>query len=363
MTTWKNALNRFLVLPLLVLLAIASLLPLIESNIWWIRYLDFPRLQVALFLLGLTILHFLLRGAWGKWRWLVLGLAGIALVSHGYRLYPYFFPFKPPAVETASCPAESRIRLLIANVKMANEHAEKLLRIVHDTEPDLFLAMETDAWWDRQLDALDERFSYRVQYIPPQAESYGMHLFSRYPLIEPKIRLRFDAATPSIDTRVRLPGERIIHFHGLHPRPPRYWSQSALPRDAQLLKAALEARDSRQPTILAGDFNAVSWESVTRRVMRLAGLLDPRVGRGFYPTYDAKNPIIAWPLDHVLYQDELMLVSFDRQPGFGSDHYPIYAELCHRPDAADRQTPPVPAEGDLDEARATIERAEMQARE
>jgi hypothetical protein len=34
-------------LALLLGVATASLLPLIETNTWWIRYLDFPRLQVA----------------------------------------------------------------------------------------------------------------------------------------------------------------------------------------------------------------------------------------------------------------------------------------------------------------------------
>ncbi|MCF6369891.1 hypothetical protein [Rhizobium halophilum] len=41
-------LAAIVVFVLLLALATASLLPLIETNIWWIRYLDFPRVQLAI---------------------------------------------------------------------------------------------------------------------------------------------------------------------------------------------------------------------------------------------------------------------------------------------------------------------------
>ena len=40
-----------LILVLLALAALASFLPLIETKTWWIRFLDFPRLQLATSLL------------------------------------------------------------------------------------------------------------------------------------------------------------------------------------------------------------------------------------------------------------------------------------------------------------------------
>nr|WP_299245879.1 endonuclease/exonuclease/phosphatase family protein [uncultured Halomonas sp.] len=353
-------LHRWLILPLLLVFTAASLIPFIESNAWWIRYLDYPRLQFALVLAALIGLHLLLGGLRRMMNWIVTVLAGVALASHVYYLYPYVLPVEESARSVAACPEDSRLKLLIANVKEANEHAERLFQIVQDTDPDLFLVMETDAWWDRQLDGLNDRLPHRVQYIPRQAESYGMHLLSRYPLHDTRIRFRFDEHTPAINTRVRLPSGESIDFHGLHPRPPLYWSQSTLLRDAQLLATALDVRDGDTPAVLAGDFNAVAWESTFRRTLRIGKLLDPRVGRGFYPTYDAHNPVIAWPLDQVIFQDGLGLMNFERMPEFGSDHYPMLAELCHRPELASQQAAPMLAEDDLREAKATIERAEVQ---
>jgi hypothetical protein len=88
--------------------------------------------------------------------------------------------------------------------------------------------------------------------------------------------------------------------------------------------------------------------------MRLGGLLDPRVGRGIYPTYDAQSRIMSWPLDQVLFQDELGLMRFARLPSIGSDHYPILAELCLDPDLAGRQSAPEIASGDRAEAETSI---------
>ncbi|SHF27711.1 Uncharacterized conserved protein YafD, endonuclease/exonuclease/phosphatase (EEP) superfamily [Modicisalibacter ilicicola DSM 19980] len=359
--TLPERLDRWLIVPLLALLAIASLLPLVESNLWWVRYLDYPRLQIAIALAALIVLHMLLGGFRRMRDWLVTALAGVALASHLYYLYPYVLPLEVPAERVGACPEASRLRLLIANVKKANEHAEALFEIVRDTDPDLFLVMETDAWWDRRLDTLNDGLPHRMQYIPRRHAAYGMHLLSRYPLLEPRIRFRFDERTPAINAQVQLPGNEAIDFHGLHPRPPLYWSQSTLARDAQLLATARDSRDNGVPSVLAGDFNAVAWESVFRRTLRIGSLLDPRVGRGLYPTYDAHNPIIAWPLDHVIYQDELGLVTFERQPDFGSDHYPVFVELCHRPGLADRQEAPALADDDLGEAKIAIEKAREEA--
>nr|WP_298376740.1 endonuclease/exonuclease/phosphatase family protein [uncultured Halomonas sp.] len=352
--------DRWLIVPLLLVLTAASLIPLIESDTWWIRYLDYPRLQFAILLAVLIILHLVLGSLRRVTNWIVTALAGVALASHVYYLYPYVLPVEKPAKNIASCPEESRFTLLIANVKKANQDSKTLFEILRTADPDLFLAMETDAWWDREIDSLNDRLPHRAQYIPRQAEAYGMHLLSRYPLSDTQIRFRFDEHTPAINTRVSLPNGEAIDLHGLHPHPPLYWSQSTLPRDAELLATALEIRNNDRPAIVAGDFNTTAWESVFRRTLRIGNLLDPRVGRGLYPTYDAHNPVIAWPLDHVIFQHGMGLVRFERMPEFGSDHYPVLAELCYQPELADRQATPALNNDDLDQAQTTIERAEVQ---
>ena len=91
--------------------------------------------------------------------------------------------------------------------------------------------------------------------------------------------------------------------------------------------------------------------------MRLGGLLDPRVGRGLYPTYDAQSWIKSWPLDQVLHQPGFTLLDIEVLGEVGSDHDPFLASLCHRPEAAALQPPPQPLPNDLEEARASLEAA------
>jgi len=346
--------TRIIIVPLIVVIALLSLLPFIETDTWWIRYLDFARVQFLVALVLLLVLYAVLRRPRGVLAWGPLGVAVLAIGYNIYRIYPYL-PFWPErAISVAECPSGSRIRVLVANVQKSNQQAERLFAIVRSTSPDLFLALETDQWWDERLKQLDNRFPYRVQQIPDGHAFYGMHLLSKYELIHPEVKFLFGNFTPSIFTGVRLPDGASVTLYGLHPQPPHSWSQPTTMRDAHLLATALQARDTQVPSILAGDFNAVPWERVTRRAMRIGHLLDPRVGRGLFPTYDAESLILSWPLDQVLYQDRFALLDFERLPAFGSDHYPVLADLCHLPAAADRQAAPALESGDLQEAQSAI---------
>ena len=340
-----------------VVLGAASFLPLVETNAWWVRSLDFPRLQLALALTAVLVLHFI-AGSRGAGRALVILFGAAALGYHLYKLHPYA-PFMPAmAMAEAECSAGDRLRVMVSNVQRGNRQAEALLARVAEADPDLLLLMETDGWWDEHLAPLRETHPHAVQHIPEQATYYGMHLFSKRALIEPEFTFEFGPDTPAVLTGVALPSGAVVGFKGVHPRPPLFWSQSSARRDATILRAALDVAGSERPSIVAGDLNAVPWERVTRRAMRLGGLLDPRVGRGLLPTYDAKSRVMSWPLDHVLHGPAFTLLGIEVLGAVGSDHYPVLASLCHRPEAAALQAPPRPLPGDLAEARASFAAAE-----
>ncbi len=348
---------------LLFAIAVLSLIPFAETNMWWVRYLDFPRIQFVVGLVVLLALYLILRRPLGTMGWATVALAIVAIGYNVYRVHPYAFVLDEQAIAVAECPEDAHVRILVANVQLGNRQAQELIDLVRGADPDLFLAMETDEWWDAQLRVLADELPHRIQHIPQEREHYGIHLFSRLELIEPQIEFVFGQDTPAVFSTVRLRNGATVAFQGLHPEPPLFWSQPTTMRDARLLSAALRAREASDPVIMAGDFNAVPWERVTRRSMRIGELLDPRVGRGLYPTYDANSLLLSWPLDQVLYQEEFALLSFQRLEPFGSDHYPVLAELCHMPAAAERQSPPALAERDLEEAETSLEAARAAAEE
>ncbi|WP_135817340.1 endonuclease/exonuclease/phosphatase family protein [Paracoccus liaowanqingii] len=343
------------ILALLSIVVMASLLPLLETNIWWIRFLDFPRLQFIVALIVLLLLFLAVRGRSGWMGWTAIIGTAVALGYHIHKLYPYTYLAEQSALTDASCAEGQSIRIMSANVKRRNESADLFLEQVARVEPDVLLVMETDAWWDERLSVLTDSFPNRIQSIPEDHAFYGMHLLSKLELISPEFRFLFDADTPTVFTQLRLPGGDVVGFTGLHPRPPLPWSQPTTLRDAHILSAALDARASSGATILAGDFNAVPWERVTRRAIRIGGLLDPRVGRGLYPTYDTKSYVMSWPLDHILFQPAFTVQNFEALPKFGSDHRAVVATLCYQPNGTSEV--PVLRPNDLTEADASIEAA------
>lgn len=345
----------WIVLVLLLLIVVASLLPLVETDVWWIRFLDFPRVQFAVALIILLAVLLALRRLPRT-----LGIVAVAagLLGLGYqvfKLHSYIGAVSSEiAVGLEFCPTDASLSLMVANVQKRNEQAEEFLKVVSAADPDVLLVLETDAWWEKHLQPLRATFSHFVQHIPEEHAAFGMHLFSQRELLAPEFRFLFDAYTPSIFTGLSLPDGAAVQLLGLHPRPPQAWSQPTTMRDAHLLTAALEARGSDIPTILAGDFNAVPWERVNRRAMRIGGLLDPRVGRGLYPTFRTGSVLVSWPIDQILFQEDLILTRFDTLPTFGSDHYPIIAELCHTPELSFGQVAPTLEPDDLEEAENTI---------
>lgn len=342
------------VLYVLTLLAVAaSLLPLLETEAWWIRALDFPRLQLGIIsLLTLAVLAALFeRRSVADYTAATALLA--AVVCHAWKLAPYTEMHADLALQVADCPPDSQLTVLSANVQMSSHSADHLLRIVREADPDLFLALETNERWDLELSVLTNRMPFTVQHV--NSNYFGIHLFSRLPLLNPVVRFFSNDEIPAILSGVRLPNGGEVRFIGLHPRPPRV-GETLAHRDAQLMSAALAAREAAPPVILAGDLNAAPWEPVMRRLLRLGALLDPRIGRGYFATFRATSWLESWPLDYVLFQDRIALRKFEVLPAFGSDHYPVLSVLCIRPDAAALQSAPRSTPHDLEAAAAVIRR-------
>jgi endonuclease/exonuclease/phosphatase (EEP) superfamily protein YafD len=197
-----------------------------------------------------------------------------------------------------------------------------------------------------------------------QENYYGLMLLSRLRLIDPKVEFLVQDDIPSVHTEVELQGGKRFTLHGLHPRPPEpLRDQDATPRDAELVivgRAIGETHD--RPTVVAGDLNDVAWSETSRLFLRLSGLLDPRVGRGLYNSFDANNPLFRYPLDHVFHSNHFRLIELRRLPKIGSDHFPMLIELSLEPGARATQPETQEQPGDREEAAEKLaEQAEAAA--
>jgi len=307
-----------------LVLIVATLLPIIPSNEWWVRFFDFPRAQIA-------VLLFLMLGAAAAALWKTR--AGQALIAalaicFGYqmwRILPYTPPWPEEVPKVASCAPGDRLRYMEANVLQSNRNARALLDLARQQRPDVLLLTETDRWWADQVDPLAREMGHVVRV--PQDNTYGMMLLSRRPLVDPQVRYLFEPDVPSIRAGLRLGSGRMISIYGVHPRPPKP-GQDTDERDAELVLVGREVRQLRMPTIVAGDLNDVAWSDTTGLFQEVSGLLDPRVGRQLMPTFPADLPLLRWPLDYVFVSPGFTLLRMERLGDFGSDHLPILVELC-----------------------------------
>ncbi len=318
---------------LLAVVAIVwTVLPLLRHDAWWVRAFEFPRVQVAAATAMVLSLYVALAG-WQELRdQLLLAALAVCVVFQAARIAPYT-PFYPKQVQPcADAAPDDTLSLLVANVLTPNRNAGALLEMIRGCRPDLVLAVETDRWWEAQLDALEPDYGYSVKY--PLDNLYGMHLYSRLELVDPEVAFLVQDDVPSIHADVALRSGHLVRLHCLHPAPPSPTENpTSAERDAELLVVAktLDARTSS--VVVMGDLNDVAWSATSRLFQRLSGLLDVRIGRGTFNTFHARYPFARWPLDHVFCSRDFTLKSLARLDYFGSDHFPIHAVLVHTPGA------------------------------
>lgn len=296
-----------------------------RNPMWWVRDWEFPRLQLAVLLTALLLVQLALASA-TPW---YLGLATVTALCLVYQLWwilPYT-PFHSKEVSWAKKQGDRpRISILAANVLTPNRQAGRLLEIVREHSPDVLVLLETDKWWDQQLQALDQDYPYSLRQ--PMDNLYGMHLFSRLALKDAQIRFLVQKGIPSMHARVQINEQLSVRMHFLHPAPPSPTENDASSeRDAELLVLAQSIRHTVTPTIVAGDLNDVAWSPTTRLFRKISNLLDPRIGRGMFNTFHAQHRFLRWPLDHVFHSDHFKVVRIIRLPAFGSDHFPLFIEL------------------------------------
>ncbi len=319
----------------LVLIA-ATLLPFWRSRTGLVRTFDFPRFQIAAAIPPTVILLVAIGDDPVS---LVLGAGLLGALGLQLRHILPFTRLTTPTARAAPADAgpDSCVAILIVNVLQSNRAYDRLLAAVAASDPDLILALETDAGWRDALSPLRTRYPHGVDQA--QDNTYGLMLYSRLPLDDVRLRFLIEDDVPSVRAGVTLPsGDRFV-FHGVHPRPPHPGNSSAT-RDGELVLVAREVAREGGPAVVAGDLNDVAWSRTTRLFQAIGGLLDPRVGRGAYPTFHARWPMLRWPLDHVFFSEHFLLARLERLPNIGSDHFPILITLCRDPRAAAVQEPP-----------------------
>lgn len=310
-----------------LLLVAATLLPITRLRQWWVRGLDFPRVQITTGLVVCLAIYVVWDASSRPSMLVAFALVGSILWQLRW-IWPYsemhaLQVLTANSREQADCP---QIRVITSNVLMDNRDADRLLAFVHEEEPDILVTLETDAWWQEQLDTLDQ---YPHRIACPLDNRYGMHVYSRLPLLSPTIDFLVEDDIPSMSALIELPNGRRIRFHVVHPTPPAPGENPrSTERDVELLMLAQHLDGCNDPTIVTGDLNDVAWSATTELFRSRSGLLDPRVGRGMFNTFHAGHWYLRWPLDHTFVSEHFRVLAVRRLGHIGSDHFPVLFHLA-----------------------------------
>ena len=333
--------TEIILLSCTVLSSIPTLASLCKLDYWWVRGFDFPRLQISLLQLILLALCVILLPFDELWHYLLPIFIAGNFFYQGYKIFPYTILARKQVYRSKTSNGKNSITIMVCNVLKDNRQYHRLLDLVNKEQPNILLTLETDSQWEKALQELEQRYPYTMKV--PQDNRYGMHLYSNLKLKDTEVKRIIKKDIPSLHGYIQLSNGKWIRFHCLHPEPPSPTEDdTSTNRDAELLLVGKDIKEEQKSTLVFGDLNDVAWSRTTRLFQATSGLLDPRIGRGFFNTFHTKYPWLRWPLDHLFHTDDFTLVSLRRLQKMGSDHFPILISLCHEPRAENIQEEPSP---------------------
>jgi len=256
--------------------------------------------------------------------WLLVSAATALIVLQLLWVVPEWWPIRAEPRPPADSPT---VRLFDANISDANTDPTGLARQIEASHPDIVTLEEVT---QGNMEALRvthvlDRFPWR--FIATGLGPSGIGVWSALPTDglelwraddHPEIRGWVTIAS----TRVRL-----YVFHDDAPvgdGGPGLWKHQL----SDLRRAlAVESR----PLIVAGDFNATSYNGELHSILHL-GLRDGAIerGQGWRMTWPANRaltpPVVRF--DHVLVSAGIVVIGYRVGRGAGSDHRPIVADLA-----------------------------------
>lgn len=346
-----------------VLMIIPTLASLTTFDEWWVRAFDFPRIQISALILLVLVTTSFMSPFSSIWHFVIKVLLVLSLIYQVVKIFPYTPIAKKQVLSFKGNDPNAIISILVSNVLTPNKEYHRLINLVKKLQPDILLTLESDKTWEKKLEVLEKFYPYTVKI--PQDNLYGMHLYSKLKLEDVEVKYLIKDDIPSIHGYVIMNNRAKIKFHALHPKPPSPTEDpTSTNRDAELLLVGKDVKRDQESVLVFGDLNDVAWSRTTRLFQKLSGLLDPRIGRGFYNTFHADYRLLRWPLDHVFHTNDFTLIELSRAEKIGSDHFPMFIKLNYEPRAELVQQEPEEADEEEKEwAEEKIEDGNPQERD
>ena len=221
--------------------------------------------------------------------------------------------------------AGHRLKLVFANVYRVNKRREAFVAFALRHQPDIVIAQEVDAVWDKALRPLQEQYPYFE--VLPRGGGSGIALFSRLAFERLDIVLPEGEGRPGILVKMNVGGS-TVSLLSVHPRAPI--RRGHLERRNKMLEAATSYLQSLPaPKICVGDLNTSLWSPYYRSFADQTKLVNVRKGFGLLPSWPTFL-FFRWlmiPIDHCLVSDDIRVIQARTGEPIGSDHLPLIVEI------------------------------------
>lgn len=219
-----------------------------------------------------------------------------------------------------------RFKIIHSNVNTANTAADKVIKLVNDENPDIFVAQEVSSRWLQDLTPIETRYPYKV--VKPSNDNFGIALYSKHPLNKAQIVYLGSAHVPSIKVEMTLNETQaepltIITTHPLPPISEIYYRL----RNEQLTALAELVKQIDHPLVVIGDLNVTMWSNNYTALIDGTRLRNARAGFGLLPSWPTMLPFAMIPIDHCLVSERVKVLNIHTGPDVGSDHLPLVVEL------------------------------------
>lgn len=347
-----------MLIALLLVFIICPVLPSLPATHWAMRFFDFVRVQT----LVLQIIIIVICGIY--WQSLtmvahILVICVLAVLIYQIILIAPYTPFYKRRKPKQSFHNE-QFTLVTANVLQTNKNFSQFIDLIRESQPDLFITMESDEHWDKELSKAFPEYKYTLKATLDNF--YGMHMYSKLPFKKAQIQYLVEEDIPSMHCELDF-ADQIFNIVSIHPAPPSPTeNETSRERDAELMIVGKKCRESVDATVVCGDLNDVVWSRTSRLFKKMTGFLDPRVGRGLYPSFHANIWLLRFPLDHLFYSRDLHVTEMKRLAPFGSDHFAMYYKIVFPIKNIEVPNPEISSE-ERDEIREIIKEGKLAAQE
>ena len=259
-----------------------------------------------------TTVFLVLAAATRRWRTALVLLMGVILQVG--QIQPPF----PPNRAIAGSPS---VRLVFANLWADNEKRAAAVETLFRLDADVIVMAEMIGDWEQDASKL-------IHAYPQRADCWTLSgcdiiMLSRFPIRQSEIPVDRWHRSRAVLAEIETPGGilKVLGTHMARPLPVgQVYHQEG---HADLLTKV--AREESGPLVLVGDFNAVTWGRVIRKIERESPL---RASRGLEGTWPSALPWpLRLPIDHVLVNDELAIAERRVVDVPGSDHKAVVVEL------------------------------------